>query len=231
MKPELSPAKDATNKPVEPSVIKLDETRYQIGEVILDQKSREIRFPAKVNMAEGLIEYIIILQKGKAHEALLITSIAPTHLNLAFTLLRYAPSSELFSMIDETGHPTGTYPEVPAPVKASARIAMEVEWSDNGTTRRVPVNEWLRDTAKDVALAPGPWLYTGSNFSEGTFIPELTGDIAAIMVDSNSMINYPGRDNEEGLTWYAFPKRVPPNGTKLTVIISPYLKAKPLPTP
>ena len=218
------PAKDAAAEPVKPSVTKLDETRYQISDVILDRKTREIRFPAKVNMAEGLIEYIIILQKGKTHEALLITSTAPTHLNLAFVLLRYAPSPELFSQINETGHPTGIYPEVPLPVKAAARIALEVEWSDNGTTRRVPINEWLRDKGKDVALAPGPWLYTGASLSEGKFIPELTGDIAAIMVDSNAMINYPGSDNEQGVTWLASPKHVPPVGTNVTVVVTPYFK-------
>jgi hypothetical protein len=108
---------------------------------------------------------------------------------------------------------------------------MEVEWSDNGTTRRSPINEWLRDKSKDVALAPGPWLYTGSNLSEGKFIPDLSGDIAAIMVDSNAMINYPGTDNEQSVTWFAFPKRVPPVGTDVTVIITPNIKIKPLPTP
>ena len=224
VKPGPPAVTDAAAESVKPSVTKLDEKRYQIGSVILDRKNREIRFPAKVNMAEGLIEYIIILQKGKAHEALLITTIVPTELNLAFVLLRYAASPELFSQINETGHPTGIYPEVSTPVRAAARISMEVEWSDNGTTRRVPINEWLRDNAKDAALAPGPWLYTGSSLSDGKFIPDLSGDIASIKLDSYAMINYPGADNEQGVVWFAFPKRVPPVGTNVTVIITPYFK-------
>ena len=224
VKPEPAPLKDAVAEPVKPSVTKLDETRYKIGEVILDQKNREIRFPAKVNMAEGLIEYIFILQKGKIHEALLTTSIVPTDLSLAFTLLRYTPSPELFSEINETGHPIGIYPEVPILVRASARIAMEVEWNDNGTNRRLPINEWLQDNMKDVALTPGPWLYTGSTFAEGKFVPELTGDIASIKLDSYAMINYPGADNDQGVVWFAFSKRVPPVGTNVTLIITPYFK-------
>ena len=231
VKPEPPPVTNAAAEAVKPSVTKLDETRYQIGGVILDRKNREIRFPAKVNMAEGLIEYMIILQKGKIHEALLITQAVPTDLNLAFVLLRYPPSPELFSQINETGHPTGIYPEVPNPVRAAARITMEVEWSENGTTRRVHINEWLRDKAKDAALAPGPWLYTGSSFSEGKFIPDLSGDIASIKLDPYAMINYPGPDSEQGVVWFAFPKRVPPVGTDVTVIITPYFKSKPLPTP
>ena len=47
---ESPPANTPSTEPVKPSVTKLDEYRYQIGDVILDRKSREIRFPTKVNM-------------------------------------------------------------------------------------------------------------------------------------------------------------------------------------
>ena len=223
---ESPPANTPSTEPVKPSVTKLDEYRYQIGDVILDRKSREIRFPTKVNMNEGLIEYLVVLQQGKVHEALLISSITPTHLNVAMVLLRYAPSCELFSLINETGHPTGIYQEVPAPVRAAARIAIDVEWDDNGTTRRLPVNEWVRNNSKDTGMEAGPWLYTGSSISDKKFIPDLSGDITSIMNDSNAMINYPGTDNQDNASWFAFAKRVPPVGTQVTVIISPYSSSK-----
>ena len=54
--PNSLPAPNPAAEPVKPSIKKLDETRYQIGEVVFDQKSREIRFPTKVNMTEGLLE-------------------------------------------------------------------------------------------------------------------------------------------------------------------------------
>lgn len=225
--PESPPTNTPPAEPVKPSVTKLDEFRYQIGDVILDRKSREIRFPTKVNMSEGLVEYLIVLQQGKAHESLLISSITPTHLNLALVLLRYAPSCELFSLINETGHPTGVYQDVSAPVKAAARIAIDVEWNDNGTTRRIPVNEWVRSNSNDAVMAAGPWLYTGSSISDKKFIPDLSGDITSIMVDTNAMINYPGTDNQDNVTWFAFQKKVPPVGTPVTVIITPYSSSKP----
>jgi hypothetical protein len=228
---ESPPVEQATTKPANPSVTKLDETRYQVGGVVFDRKNREIRFPAKVNMAQGLIEYTIILQKGHAHEALLVTSIVPADLNLAFVLLRYPPSPELFSQINETGHPTGIYPEVPTPVRAAARISIEVEWTDSDTVRRVPLSEWLRDNGKGEALAQGPWLYTGSSSFEGKFIPDLSGDLASIKLDSYAMINHPDADNEQGVIWFASPKRVPPVGTDVTVIITPHFKNIPLLTP
>jgi hypothetical protein len=233
--PAVPPADPATPPaapaaPVKPQIKKLSDFRYQIGAVTMDQKTREIRVPTKVNMTEGLVEYLLCMQQGKIHEALLITEISPIHLSLAFTLLRYPTSKELFSLIDETGHMTGIYPEVPLAVRAGARIAIEVEWDDNGTTRRNPVNEWIQHNIKSTAMMAGPWLYTGSDFYDGKFVPEMTGDVAAIMVVPGAMINYPGSDNDDNV-WFGFPKRVPPKGTPVTLIITPYYKSPTLPKP
>jgi hypothetical protein len=221
----------STAEPVKPSVVKLSETKYQIGAVTFDQKTREIRFPAKVNMEDGLLEYLIVLAQGKVHEALLITEISPTHLNLAFTLLRYTPSRELFVIPDDDGRLTDKYPEVPAAIKAGARITIEVEWNDKGSTRRVPINEWIQHAVKTTAMDAGPWVYSGSDFNEGKYVPEMTGDIAAILVSPAAIINFPGTDNQDDTVWVAFPKRVPPQETNVTVVIAPYSNRTPLPKP
>lgn len=229
--PKSLPAPDQAVEPVTPSVKKLDATRYQIGEVIFDQKSREIRFPTKVNMTGGLLEFLIVHQNGKIHESLLSTEISPTHLNLAFTLLRYPASKELYPLPNETGGTSDHYPEVPAEIKAASRVTIEVEWSDNGKTRRVPVNEWIQHDVKSTAMPAGPWVYGGSSFYEGKFNAETSGDIAAIFLSMQAIINYPGDDNIDDTVWVAFPKRVPPEGTNVTVIIAPYQNVKPLPKP
>jgi hypothetical protein len=227
--PSTNPEKPKAD-PAKPQIEKLGEFKYRLGTVIIQQKTREIRFPAKVNINQGLFEYLICGQQGKVHEALLITEISPTHLSLAFTLLRFPPSNELFSTLDETGHQTGLYPNVSATVKAGARIAIEVEWNADGSTHRLPVNEWIQHSVKTTAMKAGPWLYTGSDFYEGKFIPEMTGDIAAIMTMPSAMINYPGSDNDDNV-WFGFPKRIPPVGTPVTVIITPFSNSRPLPKP
>ncbi|NQX00480.1 hypothetical protein HQ447_07450 [bacterium] len=224
---EPSPAAE----PVAPSVKKLDATRYQIGGVEFDRKTREIRFPTQVNMTEGLLEYLIVHQKGKVHEALLTTTISPTDLNLAFTLLRYSPSHELYPLPNETGGTSDNYPVVADDVKAAARVTLEVEWTDAGKLRRIPVNEWIQHAVKSTAMPAGPWIYGGSDFHEGKFIAETSGDVAGIFLAMSALLNYPGNDRDDDTVWTPFPKRVPPEGTNVTVIIAPYSNSKPLPQP
>ena len=221
---ETLPGGSPSAEAAKPSVKKLDATRYQIGGVSFDENTREIRFPAKVNLTEGLLECLIVHQHGKVHEALLSTEISPTDLNLAFTLLRYPPSRELYPLLEEDGAASSKFPTVPADVKARARITIDVEWTMDSKVRRVPINEWIQHGVKATSMPAGPWVYGGSEFSDGKFIPETSGDIAAIFLAMSALINYPGDDNNSDEVWTPFPKRVPPLETNVTVIIAPYQK-------
>ena len=72
-----------------PSIVKLDNGMMQIGLVTFDPRSRQVRVPCTVNMTEGQIEYAVVNEKGKIHEALLCTKASPTDVNVACKLLRY----------------------------------------------------------------------------------------------------------------------------------------------
>ena len=231
VEPISPPAPDQLIAPVKPSVEKLDETRFQIGKIIFDQKTREIRFPAKVNMIEGSLEFLLVHETGKVHESLLMTDISPTHLNLAFTLLRYPPSRELYALPNDHGGASNNYPEVPAEIKARARIAIYLEWKDGEKTRRLPANDLIQHIVKTTAMPAGPWLYGGSEFDDGKYAPETSGDIIAIYTTHSALINYPGKDDDNDDVWAPYPKRVPAVGTDVTVIITPFSKTAPLPKP
>lgn len=229
---ETPKAPDAVSPdPVKPSVKKLDDTRYQIGEVIFDQKTREIRFPCKVNMTEGLLEYLIVHTDGKVHEALLVTEISATHLNLAFTLLKYQASPEFTPIPNATGGTTGFYLDASPEVKIASRITIEVEWSDQGNVRRLPVNDWIQHSVKLTAMPAGPWAYSGSQTHDGQYVAEVTGDIAAIFTDPSAMIQYPGDDSNDDTVWLSYPERVPALETNVTVIIAPLKTSTPISKP
>ncbi|NJM38536.1 MAG: hypothetical protein HC845_12125 [Akkermansiaceae bacterium] len=228
---DTAPAEESPAEVAKPSVTKIDETRYQIGEVVFDQKTREIRFPARVNMVEGLIEFLVVHQNGKVHEALLSTEISPTHLNLAFTLLRYPPSRELYPLPSATGGASGNYPEVPADIKAAARVNVELEWSENEKIKRLPANECIQHAVKTTAMSAGPWVYGGSNIDHGKFAAETTGDVIDIFTSPAAILNYPGDERSDDTVWIPFPKRIPAEGTPITVIITPFQNANLIPKP
>lgn len=225
-----SPA-DRAAEPVKPSVNKLDDTRYQIGEVTFDQKLREIRFPAEVGEPDRTLEFLVVHENGKTYESLLATKISATHLSLALNLLRYQPSRELYPLPNGRGGVTDKFPEVAAEVKASARIAIEVEWTADGKVSRVPINDWIQHLVKTTAMPAGPWVYGGSEFFEGKYVPETTGDLIGILVAPSALINYPGEDNDDGNVWTPFAKRIPAAGTHVTVIIRPAHNTQPLAKP
>ena len=225
VEPDKLPAPDQPVTENQPPVKELDAERVQIGEVVLNRKTREIRFPAAVNMANGeLLEFAIVHANGKVHESLLLTNVSPTHLNLAFKLLRYEGSPELYAAYEEEGSITNRYPEVKAEVRAANRIDMSVEWQEKGKTRTARINEWISNATTGQAMPADPWVYGGSIFYDGKFQAQATGDISAIFLSNAALINYSGKDNNSDEVWLPFPKRVPPEGTKVTVIITPHQK-------
>ncbi len=228
VEPKTLPAPDQPVAPVEAPVKELDADRLQIGGVILHKKNREIRFPAEVNMAGGeLLEFAIVHTQGKIHEALLATDISPTHLNLAFKLLRYPASAELYLVVKEDGSLSSQFREEKEEVKASARLQISIEWQQDGKTRRALINEWISNANTGKAMPADPWVYGGSFFYNGQFVAEDTGDIAAIFLSNSSLINFSGQDNQSDEVWLPYPKRVPPEGTKVEVIIAPYKNPAP----
>ena len=79
-------------------------------------------------MKEGALEYAIVHQNGKIHEAILITKARPFHVNIALKILGYQESKELFPILGEDFRPTGKFPEVPEKIKNSARVEIQLQW-------------------------------------------------------------------------------------------------------
>jgi hypothetical protein len=225
VEPKSLPAPDQKVAPVKPSVEKLEDGRFRIGKITFDQAKREIRIPSQINMTEGLLEFLVVHINGKVHESLFVTEASPTDLNLALALLRYKPSRELYPLPNGTGGISDRFPEVPEEIKSAARISIHVEWQDNGETKRTPVNEWIQHAVKLTAMPSGPWVYGGSEFHQGRFAPESTGDIVAVFITLSALINYPGEDNRDDTAWLVYPKRVPAQGTNVTLVIAPYKNA------
>src|SRR5262245_33801666 len=60
---------------------------YEVGSIKLDKNARNVKVPAKVNMVDGLIEYLMVTPKGATHESVLASEAEPQDLHMAMLLL------------------------------------------------------------------------------------------------------------------------------------------------
>ena len=217
---------NAPQQAAKPNVEPLGGGKFRIGTVEFDSRKREIRIPAVVNMrgaeGEAPLEYLLVRTHGKVHESLFTTDTPALDINLAFALLSYPPSAEFYAIPNDTGGLSGEFPEVPEAIRRAARVRIDVELTKDGNTSRFPVGEWIRHTTK---LTPKPltaWVYGGSEFFEGTYVPESTGDLVAIFTARAAMINFSGDERKEDTSWQVYPGRVPDLQTPVILIVSPF---------
>ena len=223
----LAFAEDGPNSVEAPPVKDLGNGKFEVGLVEFEQKSRELSFPAEVNMKEGALEYAIVHQKGKIHEAILITKARPFHVNIALKILSYQESKELFPILGEDFRPTGKFPKVPEKTRNAARAEIQLQWKGkSGSAQRATLNDWITNTVTRKPLAPKPWVYGGSYFHEKSFQAEASGDIVALFTTNSSLFNWPGRDAALDDVWIPTTARIPDVGTPVTVTIKPFVKGE-----
>lgn len=208
-----------TGPPPDPTkaIQKVDGNRFRLGSMEFDQKKREIRFPGKVNMQEGLLEYVIVHESGKVHESLLTTSVKPFELNVVLLLLNWKKSNVFFD--ESRPEPQGTASKA-AENPAGSHVDVFVEWKETGgQTQTTRVEDWVRRTMKEDTVKKGPFIYTGSIVApDGTFIAEQSGCIVSLYADRGCILNNPREGNEDDEGWEPAPK-VPPKGTTVSIIL------------
>lgn len=222
VEPRTLPAPDQPVAEHEPAVTRLEDGRVKIGDILLDPKSREIRFPAEINMNEGLLEFIVVHQNGKIHESLLSTKISATKLNIAIKLLHYKASRELYLKLEDDGSLSSEFETASPEEMDGSKVQIGFEWQEDGATKTATINEWISHAATEKPMPHEPWIYGGSFVVDGTFVAESSGDIIAIFLSNAAIINFAGEDNQDDEVWLPHPKRIPEVGTAVTVVISPF---------
>jgi hypothetical protein len=212
------PATTPTPPEAKPKIERLSPTRSRLDVIEFDHTTKEITLPAEVNMVRGLLEYALVGEKGKLHEALLRTKARAFDLNIVLLLLDLKPDTEWF-----------VPPEPPRPLDAAAqtaRLDFFVRWKDQdgGVEKTSRLDAWITDLTTKKPAAPAPWIFTGSHLNEEKrFAAEVDGSLVALYHDARALINSPreGADNDE--QWVPA-EEVPPKGTPVTVVIRPAAK-------
>jgi hypothetical protein len=79
------------------------------------------------------------------------------------------------------------------------KVSIEVAWTNDGARVVCPMEDLVLNRETKQTLTRGPWIYNGSNFSEGAFTAQRDGSIISIHVDPDALINNPrpGRENDD----------------------------------
>ncbi len=192
---------------------------FQVGAVRLDKNMRTVTFPAKVQMDDGLLEYLLVTPQGPVHESLLVSEAAPQDVHMAMLLLGAKSMAQ--------PQPGKEPPRIDAEYLAKApkltgdRIFLRVKWTDkSGKEQTAPPERWIerkifapKKETKSVTAEDGPWLYTGSYFYENRFIAQMDGTFAAMVTFPGALINNPRTGSNDDHVWFVKQDAVPPVGT------------------
>ena len=213
-----SPPPDAP--PAPPSIREIAPGVLQIGGVKLEKKTRRVSFPAKLNMTDGPLEYLLVTGVGKLHESLLRTDIGPHHLQVAMLLLgakgmQVAPLTNAPAGGPITQELGGRNPPLPGDA-----VLVEVAWTQNGKAHRKPAEELIYNKRTQKPMARGPFTFTGSRIWQGKFIAETEGSIIALITDPDAVFNNPRPDRDTDEAWVVRNQDVPPLDTSVEVSIT-----------
>ena len=153
--------------------------RYRIGQVTFDRARREVTIPATVNMDSGVVEYALVAETGKLHEALFSTKANPREIHLACLLLGLPKEDE--SKADDAG----------------SDVKVNVSWDTNGPTvlhelaNLVVMSDTPEAPSDAKSLAGGPWRYVSSKMGPGGFAATAEGSIISLINDPAALMVNP----------------------------------------
>jgi hypothetical protein len=198
----------STTAPTNAPIREISPGLFQVGKVTIDKNKRTASFPAVLNINDAAaIEYLVVTDGGKIHESAFRTTAEPYHINLALLLL------------GATGAGTNTFPRTNSQPIPGDKIQLEVSWVNLEKTVRLPAERLIENRVTKTPMATGPWIYTGSQLYEGTFLAQAEGSIISVIIDPVAIINNPRAGAEDDELWQVRTNELPPLNWPLEITI------------
>jgi hypothetical protein len=182
---------------------------------------RRVLVDAYVCLREGLLEHLMCRRGTKEHEAILAADIDARDLHTALLLTGIEP-----------GSPVRYEPDYQAP--SGPEVAITLRYEENGEVRTIPARKWIR-SIQDKKELEAHWVFVGSQFFPDPFDKNKPpsyaangGDVICVSNFEDALLDVSiksSKDNAE-LAFEAWTERIPPLGTKVTVILEPTLQGK-----
>lgn len=177
---------------------------------------RRVLVEAQVCLREGQLEQLLCRKQSKEHEAILSADVDAREVHMA-----------LVAAGAEAGRPVRYDPKYePA---TGTRIKVSLHYEEKGKMVTVPAQQWIRNLKTQKPLEHD-WVFAGSQLVPDAFDPKKPnyylandGDLICVSNFPSAMLDLPvasPKDNAD-LAFVAFTERIPPLGTKVTVILEP----------
>lgn len=186
-------------------------------EVWLDPKKKQVVMTGTIVLRRGPLELFACLKHTKEHESI-----------VAVETKAYVVHAALLACGAETGNPAKFLPEfIPA---RGTEIEVAVAWTgEDGKAKTADAREWLRNVRTGEALKY-PWVFGGSGFWRDPvdgkqYYQAEEGDFICISNFATAMLDLPIESPQANasLLFEAFTERIPPEGTKVVITLTPKL--------
>ena len=205
--------------PAPPAIREVSPGVFQVGGVKLEKAARRVSFPAKLNMTNGPLEYLLVTTLGKTHESVLATELEPQHLQVAMLLLgaKGMPAAALTNAPAGGPITQGAHRNPPLPGEP---VVIEVTWTLGGKPQRKRIEELVFNKRAKEPMAKGEFTFTGSRVWQGKFIAQTEGSLIALITDPDAVFNNPRPNRDADDTWVMREAEVPPQDTVVEVSIT-----------
>lgn len=214
----LSPQASDSAKPE-----KAPATKPAVHPVRLDVTEKTVTIDAQVCLRSGALEFLLCKRGTKEHESIMETRARPSHVHAALLALGLAPGkSAKWSLYGPRG----------------AGLKITLHWIDkNGEKHKSDPTNWLqiRNDGADGrrrAKKLEEWIFVGSKvLADGRYWADLEGGIISVANFASTVIDVPFRSLNENqqLTFSANTKMIPPEGTKIRIVVKPVKGAEKAP--
>jgi hypothetical protein len=186
--------------------------------VWIDAANKRVVLVGEICLREGQMEMFACIKNTKEHESIVAV---PTE--------AYIVHAGLLAVGAEPGHPARFRPTYQS--ATGTVIEIRLYWSDAaGKRHEAKAQDWLKNLRTEKNLEQ-PWVFGGSGFwtdpmnGERHYQAE-DGDFICISNFASAMLDLPieSSQSNSSLLFEAITDRIPPKGTKVTLVLTPHLK-------
>ena len=189
-----------------------------------DREGRKLILRARVVLREGPLEHLLCLRGTKEHESILSTDAIPRQIHAGLLLTGAEP-----------GHPVRFLPEFQPP--AGTPVAIDLEWVEDGKTRRADARQWVTDERRKRPLATD-WVFAGSQLVDDPATKQKyyladDGDLVTVANFASAILDLPfaSNANDADRSFVARTDQIPRRGTGVTLYLQPRARPRSQPSP